>query len=302
MPSEWAGREPLSALSPPPPAPPLRLDTAGTGLQPFVSSSPSPASLPLPRDGALISVQDLCKSFGTTQAVQRLSFDVQPGEVVGFLGRNGAGKTTTMRVLTGFFPPTSGQASVAGFDVFEQPLEVKSRIGYLPETPPLYPEMEVRSYLRFCARLHGVPGSALGEAVERVVERCGLEEVAGRLCGHLSRGYRQRVGLAQALVHSPHVLVLDEPTTALDPGQIREIRELINDLARGTGDESHTVILSTHRLEDVEATCSRVLILSRGQLVCDQSLEDLTRDASLEERFLELTADTDPLAAREAGR
>jgi len=250
----------------------------------------------------VISVQGLCKSFGATQAVSELSFDVKPGEVVGFLGRNGAGKTTTMRVLTGFFPPTSGRASIAGFDVFEQPLEVKSRIGYLPENPPLYPEMVVDSYLRFCARLRGVAAGEVEEAVDRVIERCGLEEVAGRLCGNLSRGYRQRVGLAQALVHGPQVLVLDEPTTALDPGQIREIRELINSLAGGEGEDSHTVILSTHRLEDVEATCDRVLIIARGSLVCDQSLEELTQKASLEERFLELTADTDPLVAREAGR
>lgn len=250
----------------------------------------------------MISVQGLSKSFGATQAVRNLSFDVSPGEVVGFLGRNGAGKTTTMRVLTGFFPPTAGSASVAGFDVFEQPLEVKSRIGYLPETPPLYPEMVVASYLRFCARLQGLARNEIHDAVERVIERCGLEEVAGRLCGNLSRGYRQRVGLAQALVHSPEVLVLDEPTTALDPGQIREIRELINELSGGEGEDSHTVILSTHRLEDVEATCSRVLIIARGALVCDESLAELTKEKSLEERFLELTVDADPPAEREAGR
>jgi ABC-2 type transport system ATP-binding protein len=234
--------------------------------------------------------------------VKGLSFDVQAGEVVGFLGRNGAGKTTTMRVLTGFFPPSAGTARVAGHDVFEEPLEVKSRIGYLPETPPLYPEMVVASYLGFCARLRGVPRAAISEAVERSIERCGLDEVAGRLCGHLSRGYRQRVGLAQALVHSPEVLVLDEPTTALDPGQIREIRDLINELATGDGEDSRTVILSTHRLEDVEATCDRVLVIARGSLVCDESLRELTKDKSLEERFLELTADADPLGAREAGR
>ncbi len=250
----------------------------------------------------MISVQGLSKSFGTTRAVKDLSFDVAPGEVVGFLGRNGAGKTTTMRVLTGFFPPTAGKATVAGFDVFEQPLEAKNRTGYLPENPPLYPEMGVVAYLRFCGRLRGLAGGELNAAIDRVVERCGLDEVAGRPCGNLSRGFRQRVGLAQALVHSPEVLVLDEPTTALDPGQIKEIRELINELADGGGEDSHTVILSTHRLEDVEATCSRVLMIARGALVCDESLEDLTKDRTLEESFLELTADADPLSAREAGR
>ena len=250
----------------------------------------------------MISVQGLCKSFGATQAVTDLSFSIEPGEVVGFLGRNGAGKTTTMRMLTGFFPPTAGRAEVAGFDVFEQPEEVKARIGYLPETPPLYPEMVVASYLRFCARLRGLPRGEVEAAVDRVLERCGLEEVAGRLAGNLSRGYRQRVGLAQALIHAPEVLVLDEPTTALDPGQIREIRALISDLAHGEEGRSRTVILSTHRLEDVESTCNRVVVIARGRLVADESLEEATKNKSLEERFLELTTDPDPPGAREEGR
>jgi ABC-2 type transport system ATP-binding protein len=250
----------------------------------------------------VIVVQGLSKSFGTTEAVSGLSFRVAPGEVVGFLGRNGAGKTTTMRVLTGFFAPTAGRVEVAGFDVFEQPLEVKARTGYLPESPPLYQDMVVASYLRFCARLRGVPRSRLDGAIERVVGRCGLTEVAGRVVGNLSRGYRQRVGIAQALVHDPEVLVLDEPTTALDPGQIREIRSLINDLAGGEGGERRTIILSTHRLEDVEATCSRVVILARGRLACDESLADLTREQGLEERFLELTADPATPGGPETGR
>ena len=250
----------------------------------------------------MISVQGLSKTFGSTVAVRDVSFELAPGDVVGFLGRNGAGKTTTMRVLTGYFPPTSGTVRVAGHDVFEDPLAVKAHVGYLPETPPLYHEMLVSTYLRFCARLHGLRGKRVEERLEHVLARCGLGSVAGRVIGNLSRGYRQRVGLAQALVHDPDVLVLDEPTTALDPGQIHEIRTLIRELAAeerpgAEGPSRRTVILSTHRLEDVAATCRRVIIVSRGTVALDATLEEATRGATLEQRFLALTADEE--AARQ---
>jgi ABC-2 type transport system ATP-binding protein len=182
--------------------------------------------------------------------------------VLGFLGPNGAGKTTTMRILTGFVPATSGAVSVAGFDVFEQPLEVKRRIGYLPEHPPVYPELTVSEYLRFVGRLKALPRGSLRSAVDRVVGACGLGEVRGRLIGNLSKGYRQRVGLAQALIHDPPVLILDEPTVGLDPKQIIEVRELI----RGLGG-AHTIILSTHILSEVTATCQRVVIIHEGRIV-----------------------------------
>ena len=252
----------------------------------------------------MISVSHLQKTFGTTVAVRDVSFSLAPGDVVGFLGRNGAGKTTTMRVLTGYFPPTSGEVRVAGYDVFEEPLAVKARVGYLPEQPPLYPEMIVRTYLRFCAKLKGLRGKRAEERVESVVARCGVDSVQGRIIGNLSRGYRQRVALAQALVHDPDVLVLDEPTTSLDPGQIHEIRSLLRELSAeerpAAGRPSRrTVILSTHRLEDVQATCARVVIISRGTVVLDATLEEATRGASLEERFLALTSDEE--AARKDG-
>lgn len=241
----------------------------------------------------MIHVSGLTKTFGTTRAVEDVTFDVAAGEIVGFLGRNGAGKTTTMRVLTGYFPPTRGTVTVAGHDVVEDPLSVKARVGYLPETPPLYPEMIVSQYLRFCGRLHGLGGDDLGSRLDAVVARCGLREAWGRVVGNLSRGYRQRVGLAGALVHDPDVLVLDEPTTALDPGQIHEIRQLLTELVAepaAPDRPARTVILSTHRLEDVTATCGRVLIIDRGRLVADSSLADLTREGSLEDRFLALTS------------
>jgi len=237
----------------------------------------------------VISVRDLTRSFGTTTAVTGLTFDLAPGEVVGLLGRNGAGKTTTMRVITGYLAPTAGTVLVDGHDVVDDPLAARAAIGYLPESPPLYPEMVVTAYLRFCGRLHGLRGEPLEAAVARVVDRCGLGRVARRVCGNLSRGYRQRVGLAQALVHDPPVLVLDEPTTALDPGQIKEIRDLIRELTRESDRAERTVVLSTHRLEDVTATCDRVIIISRGRLVADEPLGTRTTD-ELERRFLSLTA------------
>src|SRR6201997_3379160 len=218
----------------------------------------------------MISVNDLSKRYARNLAVDRISFEVQKGEIVGFLGPNGAGKTTTMRMLTCFLPPTSGTATLAGFDVLEQPLEVKKRIGYLPETPPLYPEMETWEYLEFVGRLKGLSGSDLQKRADYVSERCAIADVKKKLLGKLSKGYRQRVGLAQAIIHNPDVLILDEPTAGLDPKQINETRDLIRSLA---GD--HTIILSTHILPEVEQTCQKVIIINKGKLVATDSVQNL---------------------------
>jgi ABC-2 type transport system ATP-binding protein len=219
----------------------------------------------------MIKVEGLTKRYARTVAVDNISFEVEKGQIVGFLGPNGAGKTTTMRVLTCFLPPTSGRASVAGFDVLEQPLEVKKRIGYLPETPPVYPEMEVSEYLRFVGQLKGIGSSDIARRVDEAEDRCGLGDVRMKLIGKLSKGYRQRVGLAQAIIHNPDVLILDEPTSGLDPKQIIEIRELLRALA---GD--HTIILSTHILSEVEHSCERVIIISKGKLAAIDSVANLT--------------------------
>lgn len=218
----------------------------------------------------MIQVADLTKRYARHVAVDHISFEVGKGEIVGFLGPNGAGKTTTMRVLTCFMPPTSGSANVAGFDVFESPLEVKKRIGYLPETPPLYPEMEVGDYLQFVGRLKGVSGNELAHRVDEVSERCAIGDVKKKLIAKLSKGYRQRVGLAQAIIHNPDVLILDEPTSGLDPKQILETRDLIKGLAG-----SHTIILSTHILPEVEAICEKVVIINKGKLVATDSVGNL---------------------------
>jgi ABC-2 type transport system ATP-binding protein len=220
----------------------------------------------------VIEVQHLTKKYGPVTAVDDVTFRVERGEILGFLGPNGAGKTTTMRVLTGYMPATSGRAIVAGFDVFEQPLEAKRRTGYLPETPPLYPEMTVREYLGFVAQIKGVPGGERKGRVDTAMEKARVSDMAARLCGQLSKGYRQRVGLAQALLHNPDVLILDEPTAGLDPKQIIETRELIKRLA---GD--HTIILSTHILPEVSQTCQRVVIINRGRVVAVDSPANLTR-------------------------
>ena len=217
----------------------------------------------------MIQVEHLTKTYGDLVAIQDVSFQVQRGEVLGFLGPNGAGKTTTMRILTGFLPPTSGRVTVAGFDVFEESLEARRRIGYLPETVPLYPEMTVARYLDFVAALRDVPNRQ--DAVEQVMHQVGLIDRADTIIGKLSKGYRQRVGLAQALVHDPEVIILDEPTIGLDPKQIIEVRELIRNLG---GD--HTVILSTHILPEVSQVCSRVLIINEGQIVAEDTPERLT--------------------------
>ena len=218
----------------------------------------------------MIEAKGLTKRFGEREAVADVSFSVEAGEIVGFLGPNGAGKTTTMRMLTGFFPPSSGTGSVAGFDVFHESMKVRECIGYLPETPPVYREMVVTDYLEFAARIRGVTKPDLDERVDQAVERCGLEEVAHRLIGNLSKGYRQRVGLAQALVHHPKVLILDEPTAGLDPRQIREIRELIKGL-RG----ERTIILSTHILPEVAQICERAIVINRGRIVATDTLQNL---------------------------
>lgn len=218
----------------------------------------------------MISVKELTKKYSGNLAVDHISFEVQKGEVVGFLGPNGAGKTTTMRMLTCFLPPSEGTATVAGFDVLEKPLEVKKRIGYLPETPPLYPEMDTEEYLKFVGRVKGLSKSELLERVDYVCERCSIGEVKKKLLGKLSKGYRQRVGLAQAIIHNPDVLILDEPTAGLDPKQINETRELIRSLA---GD--HTIVLSTHILPEVEQTCEKVIIINKGKLITTDSVENL---------------------------
>jgi gliding motility-associated transport system ATP-binding protein len=218
----------------------------------------------------MITVKDLTKRYARTVAVDDISFDVAKGQIVGFLGPNGAGKTTTMRMLTCFLPPSSGTATVAGFDVLEKPLEVKKRIGYLPETPPIYPEMETTEYLEFVGKLKGLSGSNLQKRVDDVCERCAITDVKSKLLGKLSKGYRQRVGLAQAIIHNPDVLILDEPTAGLDPKQINETRDLIKSLA---GD--HTIILSTHILPEVEQTCEQVIIINKGKLVATDSVRNL---------------------------
>jgi ABC-2 type transport system ATP-binding protein len=219
----------------------------------------------------VIEVQHLTKRYGPVTAVDDVSFTVQRGEILGFLGPNGAGKTTTMRVLTGYMPPTDGKAIVAGYDVFEQPIEAKRRTGYLPETPPLYPDMTVRDYLAFVARIKGVPRGERTARVDEMMRKTRIADVANRHCGKLSKGYRQRVGLAQALMHNPDVLILDEPTAGLDPKQIIETRQLINSLA---GD--HTIILSTHILPEVSQTCQRVVIINRGKVVAVDTPDNLT--------------------------
>src|SRR6185503_13375320 len=223
------------------------------------------------RRSSVIEVQHLTKRYGRVTAVHDVSFRVERGEILGFLGPNGAGKTTTMRILTGYMPATEGKAIVAGFDVFDQPIEAKRRTGYLPETPPLYPDMTVIEYLGFVARIKGVPPGERRQRVQQVMERTRVADMANRLCAKLSKGYRQRVGLAQALIHNPDVLILDEPTAGLDPKQIIETRELIKDLA---GD--HTVILSTHILPEVSQTCERVVIINAGRVVAIDTPDNLT--------------------------
>jgi ABC-2 type transport system ATP-binding protein len=230
----------------------------------------------------MIEVFKLSKSYGEYSAVREINFTAAKGEVVGFLGPNGAGKTTTMRMLSTFLPPTSGSAKVAGFDIVKEPEKVRGRIGYLPENPPLYDEMTVEEYLFFVGRIKGLSGANLKKSVGEVIERCFLTNRARQLCGQLSKGFRQRVGLAQAIIHDPEVVILDEPTSGLDPKQIIDIRNLIKDLGK-----DKTVLLSTHILPEVSMVCSKVVIVSRGSVAIEGQLKDIVVDKTLEQIFIE---------------
>lgn len=228
----------------------------------------------------MIEARNLTKLYGNFVAIEDVSFSISEGEIVGFLGPNGAGKTTTMRILAGYFPPTRGEAYIHGYNVVENPLKAKSFIGYLPENPPLHHELTVKEYLDFAARLRGIPGWRVKARIEAVAEITGITDVLNTLIAHLSKGYRQRVGIAQALIHNPPILILDEPTIGLDPNQIQEIRDLIKSLREG-----HTIILSTHILPEVEAICNRVIIIDRGKIVADDTVENLAIQMQRGRRF-----------------
>jgi len=237
----------------------------------------------------MIEVQQLTKRYGDLTAINNISFSVASGQILGFLGPNGSGKTTTMRIITGFMPASSGTVKVAGFDIFDDSFEARKRIGYLPENPPLYNDMTVASYLRFVAKIKGMRKADIADALDRVLHRCGLSSVIDRVTGHLSKGFRQRVGLAQAIIHNPQVLVLDEPTVGLDPQQIIEIRSLIKELAG-----AHTVVLSTHILPEVAQVCEKVVIISSGRVVMEDAMTNLTQGKSLEDVFLQAISQDEP--------
>lgn len=242
----------------------------------------------------MIEVQKLVKNYGNHVALRGISFKVEKGEIVGLLGPNGAGKSTTMKILSAFMPASSGEVTVAGYNVLDNPLEVKRNVGYLPEHPPVYPELRVREYLDYVASLKQVPATERKSKVDFVLDKCGLANRATQIIGTLSKGYQQRVGIAQALVHNPQVVILDEPTVGLDPVQIVEIRNLIKSLA-----QEHTVILSTHILPEVVMTCNRVLLINRGQILVDGSVSSLTKGSgeSLEQAYLRIVSqDTEILA------
>jgi len=224
----------------------------------------------------MIQVERLTKQYGSVKAIERITFGVGRSEIVGLLGPNGAGKTTTLRILTTYLSPTSGRAVLGGHDVLDEPLEVRRKVGYLPENVPLYYEMRVKEYLRYRARLKDVPRSRRRLAISEVISRCRLTDVEQRILGHLSRGFRQRVGLAEAMVHDPDILILDEPTSGLDPIQIREVRNLIRELG-----DRHTILLSTHIMSEVEAVCGRVIIISQGRIAIDDQLERLRLDKAI---------------------
>jgi ABC-2 type transport system ATP-binding protein len=228
----------------------------------------------------MIEVENLTKFYGPRRAINNLTFQIAPGEVVGFLGPNGAGKSTTMNILSCILPASSGTARIQGYDTFEHSIELRKIIGYLPETPPLYPDMSVRDYLLFAAQVRGLTGKKIGGAVETVIEKCSLKDVSHRIIGRLSKGYQQRVGLAQAMVHDPDILILDEPTIGLDPIQIIEIRKLIQELA-----SSHTIILSSHILPEITQICQRVIIINEGEIAAVDSLEGLTASLRKSERL-----------------
>jgi ABC-2 type transport system ATP-binding protein len=238
----------------------------------------------------MITVEKLCKRYGDYSAVSDVTFSAAKGEVVGFLGPNGAGKTTTIRMLATYLPPTSGTATVAGFDILKQGDDVRRSIGYLPENPPLYGDMTVEEYLRFVGEIKGVPRANLKARVEEVLQQCFVGDVRRKLCSHLSRGYRQRVGLAQAIIHDPKVIILDEPTSGLDPRQIIEIRQLIKSLA-----ENHTVLLSTHILPEVAMVCSKVVIVSKGRVVLESPLAQLPQGKTLEQVFIDCVSKEDAI-------
>lgn len=229
----------------------------------------------------MIEVKNISKRYGEFSAVTNVTFSAKKGDIVGFLGPNGAGKTSTIRMLATYTPPSAGTAVIAGYDVIQQPDEVRKRIGYLPENPPLYPEMTVQEYLRFVGQIKGIRSSELSSKVDSTMKRCFIDDVAGKLCSTLSRGYRQRVGIAQAIIHDPEVIILDEPTSGLDPKQIIEIRRLIKSLG-----DNHTVILSTHILPEVSMVCNKVVIIHRGSVVLEKPLVELTKERSLEETFI----------------
>lgn len=244
--------------------------------------------------GRLITVENLTKRYAQKTAIEGMTFKVEKGEILGFLGPNGAGKTTTMRIITGYMPASDGTVQVDGFDVFDNPIDVRRRIGYLPESPPLYPEMTVTGYLRFVAKIKGVAKENLGNEVARVMERASITDVKERIISKLSKGYKQRVGLAQALLNDPPVLILDEPTIGLDPKQIQEVRELIKELAG-----NHTVILSTHILPEVEQTCHRVIIIDRGKIVAVDTPQNLRFQAQGAERvFIEVEGPAPEIVAK----
>jgi ABC-2 type transport system ATP-binding protein len=235
----------------------------------------------------MIQVRRLSKQYGSVKAIERITFEVGRGEIVGLLGPNGAGKTTTMRVLTTYLAPTSGQATLAGHDVLDEPLQVRRKVGYLPENVPLYNEMRVTEYLGYRAKLKDVQRSGRRRAISEVISKCRLGEVERRLLGQLSRGFRQRVGLAEAMIHDPDILILDEPTAGLDPIQIREVRSLIRELG-----DRHTILLSTHIMSEVEAVCRRVIIIARGQIALDDQLDHIGMDKAI---LLEARGPADPI-------
>lgn len=244
----------------------------------------------------MISVQDLTKHYAGRMAVDHISFEVQPGEIVGFLGPNGAGKSTTMRVLTGFMPPSSGQVTVNGYDVFRQSLEVRRSIGYMPEMAPLYTDMKVKEYLRFRGELKGLRGRDMRRRVGEVMDLCSVADVRRRLIGNLSKGYRQRVALADALLHEPPLLILDEPTSGLDPVQIRQVRELLASLR-----PKHTILLSTHILQEVEQICDRVIMIHHGRLLANDTPLNLTKKLrALTQVFVEVEGLGDVAAGLES--